>query len=205
LRDVLYRAHTHVLPSLRPARGEGAQSDREVAGGRALAVGGRPARAGARQAPRAAPRLAEAEPRGGGGYPHRDTPAVRIGEPSARIRAAVAVALAVDWIGTAETRVTSYAVTGSPSGIVLNVRSGNVDVVGGGTSAVEVRRTEHLSYGHRAREKRSVSGGILRIDSSCPTVIVGTCSSDYRMTVPDNVPITVHTGDGTVHMAAFRG
>jgi DUF4097 and DUF4098 domain-containing protein YvlB len=101
--------------------------------------------------------------------------------------------------------VTSYAVTGSPTGIVLDVRSGNVDVVGGGTSAVEVRRTEHLSYGHHSRERRSVGGGMLRIDSSCPTVIVGTCSSDYRLTVPDNVPITVRTDDGTVHMAAFRG
>jgi hypothetical protein len=124
---------------------------------------------------------------------------------SAIVLGAVALALAVDWITTAETRVTSYAVTGSPSGIVLDVKDGNVDLVGGGTNAVEVRRTEHLSYGHRSTEQRSVSGGVLRIGSSCPTVIVGSCSADYRLTVPDNVRITVHTDDGAVHLAAFRG
>jgi len=78
-------------------------------------------------------------------------------------------------------------------------------VLGGGTSAVEVRRTEHLSFDHRSRESRSISGGMLRIKSACPHVIVGTCSADYRLTVPDNVPITVHTSDGDVHLAAFRG
>lgn len=124
---------------------------------------------------------------------------------SALILTAVAIALAVDWLVTAETRVTTYAVTGSPSGIVLNVHSGNVELLGGGTSAVEVRRTEHLSYDHHSTERRSLTGGILDIESSCPTVIVGRCSADYRITVPDNVPITVHTGDGAVHLAAFRG
>jgi Toastrack DUF4097 len=124
---------------------------------------------------------------------------------SALVLAAVIVALGVEWIATAETRVTAYSVTGSPSRIVLDVHSGNVEVLGGGTSAVEVRRTEHLSFGHRSREKRSIGGGVLAIDSSCPAVIVGTCSSDYRLTVPDNVPITVRTSDGAVHLAAFRG
>jgi hypothetical protein len=117
----------------------------------------------------------------------------------------VIVALAVDWLATAKTRVTTYAVTGSPVRIDVNVRSGNVEVLGGGTSAVEVRRTEHLSFDHRSRETRSIAGGVLTIDSSCPTVIVGKCSADYRLTVPDNVPIAVRTGDGAVHLAAFRG
>jgi hypothetical protein len=124
---------------------------------------------------------------------------------STLVLVAVIVALAVDWFATAETRVTTYAVTGSPSRIELNVRSGNVEVLGGGTSAVEVRRTEHLSFDHRSRERRVLAGGVLDIDSSCPTVIVGKCSADYRLTVPDNVPITVHTGEGDVHLAAFRG
>ena len=124
---------------------------------------------------------------------------------STLVLVAVIVALAVDWIASAQTRVTTYAVTGSPSRINLNVRSGNVEVLGGGTSAVEVRRTEHLSFDHRSRERRGIAGGVLDIESSCPTVIVGKCSADYRLTVPDNVPITVHTGDGAVHLAAFRG
>jgi hypothetical protein len=124
---------------------------------------------------------------------------------SALVLGAVLIALAVQWIATSHKRVTSYAVTGSPSGVVLDVRSGNVEVLGGAASAVEVRRTEHLSFEHRSRERRSVTGGVLRIRSSCPTVIVGTCSADYRLTVPDNVPITVNTGDGAIHLAAFRG
>jgi DUF4097 and DUF4098 domain-containing protein YvlB len=124
---------------------------------------------------------------------------------SVLVLVAVVLALAIDWLVSSETRVTTYAVTGSPSRIVLNVRSGDVEVLGGGTSAVEVRRTEHLSYGHRSRERRAVSAGVLDIESSCPTVIVGNCSADYRLTVPDNVPIAVHTGDGSVHLAAFRG
>lgn len=125
---------------------------------------------------------------------------------SALVLVAVIGFVAVQWIATSETRVTSYAVTGAPSGLVLNVGSGNVEVLGGATSAVEVRRTEHLSFDHRSRERRAVSpGGILNVDSSCPTVIVGTCSADYRVTVPDNVPITVRTSDGSVHLAAFRG
>jgi Putative adhesin len=117
----------------------------------------------------------------------------------------VLVALAVEWISSSETRVTTYAVTGSPTGIVLHVHSGNVDVLAGANRAVEVRRTEHLSFGHKSRETRSVSGGTLSIDSACPTLIVGTCSADYRLTVPDNVPITVRTDGGAVHLAAFRG
>jgi hypothetical protein len=124
---------------------------------------------------------------------------------SVLVLVAVAIFLAVDWIATAETRVTTYAVTGSPTRIVLDAHSGNVDLLGGGTSAVEVRRTEHLSYGHRAKERRSITRGVLRIDSTCPTVIVGRCSADYRLTVPDNVPITVQTDEGEVHLAAFRG
>lgn len=117
----------------------------------------------------------------------------------------VFVALAVEWIASSETRVTSYKVTGSPAGIVLNVHSGKVDVLTGSSGAVDVRRTEHLSFDHKSRETRSVSGGVLNIDSACPTLIVGTCSADYRVTVPDNVPITVRTGDGAVNLAAFRG
>jgi hypothetical protein len=124
---------------------------------------------------------------------------------SGLLLAAVIVALAVEWISTLETRVTSYAVTGSPAGIVLTVHSGDVDVLTGGASGVKVKRTEHVSFGHHSRETRSVAGGTLSINSSCPTVIVGNCSADYRITVPDNVPVTVRTDDGAVHLAAFRG
>jgi hypothetical protein len=118
---------------------------------------------------------------------------------------AALLALAVSWIASAETRVSTYSVTGSLTGVQLDVRSGNVEVIGGGSAAVEVRRTERFSYGHSSDERRSVAGGVLQVSSSCPSVVLGSCSADYRLTVPDNVPVTIRTGDGDIHLAGFRG
>jgi hypothetical protein len=101
--------------------------------------------------------------------------------------------------------VSTYGVTGSLNAIQLDVRSGNVDVLGGGSAAVEVRRTDHFSYGHPSTERRSIAGGVLHVSSSCPSVVIGHCSANYRLTVPDNVPVTVHTGDGDVRLASYRG
>src|SRR5437763_3320469 len=116
-----------------------------------------------------------------------------------------ALTVAVSWISTDTTEVRTYGVTGSLNGIQLNIRSGNVEVLGGGSAAVEVRRTDHYSYGHHSREHRSIAGGVLHVTSSCPSVVVGHCSADYRLTVPDNVPVTVRTGDGDVRLASYRG
>jgi hypothetical protein len=115
------------------------------------------------------------------------------------------LAAAIGWIASEETRVSTYNVTGSLNGIQLNIRSGNVEVLGGGSAAVEVRRTDHFAFGHHSTEKRSIAGGVLRVTSSCPSVVLGHCSADYRLTVPDNVPVTVHTGQGDVHLASYRG
>ena len=115
------------------------------------------------------------------------------------------IALAAGWIATSTTRISTYAVTGSLSGIQLNVRSGNVEVVGGGSGPVLVRRTDRFAFGHHSTETRSVAGGALAIASRCPPVEVGKCSADYRITVPDNVPVNVKTGDGSIHLAVYRG
>ena len=35
--------------------------------------------------------------------------------------------------------------------------------------------------------------------------MVGSCTSDYRVAVPANVPVVIRSSDGDVHIAAFRG
>jgi hypothetical protein len=116
-----------------------------------------------------------------------------------------ALTAAISWIVTERTEVRTYGVTGSLNAIQLNIRSGNVEVLGGGSSAVEVRRTDHFSFGHGSRETRSIQGGVLHVNSSCPSVVLGNCSANYRLTVPDNVPVTVKTGEGNVRLASYRG
>src|SRR2546421_9766091 len=73
--------------------------------------------------------------------------------------AAVIVALAIEWVATLETRVTSYAVTGSPAGIVLTVHSGDVDVLTGGASGGRVQRPQPGRLAHHAHAPRPRAGG----------------------------------------------
>ena len=50
-----------------------------------------------------------------------------------------------------------------------------------------------------------MSGGTLRLRSRCPAALVGSCSSAYRLRVPDNVPVTVRTTSGDVVSTGYRG
>jgi DUF4097 and DUF4098 domain-containing protein YvlB len=50
-----------------------------------------------------------------------------------------------------------------------------------------------------------VTAGQLRIHSRCPTTVPSSCSVRYRVVVPDNVPIDVRTGAGTVRLRSYRG
>jgi DUF4097 and DUF4098 domain-containing protein YvlB len=115
------------------------------------------------------------------------------------------VALAVSWLATKETRISSYAVRGQLARVELDVRSGNIEIADAGGSNVQVRRTDRFAYGRSSVERRNLSSGVLRINSRCPSVVVGSCSADYRVAVPDNVPVVVRTSDGDVHVDAFRG
>lgn len=124
---------------------------------------------------------------------------------SAAALALALVAVAISWAASQETRIASYAVRGDLARVELDVRSGRVEIADAGGAAVQVRRTDRFAYGHSSEEHRSVSGGLLRIQSRCPSVVVGSCSADYRVAVPENVPVSVRTGDGDVHVAAFRG
>jgi hypothetical protein len=115
-----------------------------------------------------------------------------------------AAALLVWWAASRQTRVTTYHVVGDLSAITLDVGAADVEIDGGATGAVEVRRTDGFAFGHPARERRSVSGDRVTIASRCPDQLLGACHSAYRVSVPDNVGVTVRTTSGTVLIAGLR-
>jgi hypothetical protein len=116
------------------------------------------------------------------------------------------VALAVWWALTSERRVATYAVQGTVNAIFLDLGAADADVVGGGNRAsVEVRRTDEFAFGRRAIARRDAAGGILRLISRCPHAVLGACEASYRLTVPDNVPVTVRTSTGNVRFAGYQG
>ncbi|MGZ4383160.1 MAG: DUF4097 family beta strand repeat-containing protein [Gaiellaceae bacterium] len=90
--------------------------------------------------------------------------------------------------------------------VELNVERGNVTVLGGGNpSPVVLRHHDHSAFGHGPIQLRTVRDGVLSVSSSCPTVLLGSCSSDYQLIVPDNVPVTVRAGDGGITLDAYHG
>ena len=70
---------------------------------------------------------------------------------------------------------------------------------------VGVRRTVRVAFGQTVDVGREISAGRMRIRSRCPASVLGTCSASYRLTVPNNVAVTVRTGSGDVRLRGFRG
>ena len=116
---------------------------------------------------------------------------------------AVAVLLAIWWAATRETRTTTYRVLGDLAGIRLDLGDADVEI-DGGAAAVEVRRIDRFAYGAPSEEDRDVDGGTLSIRSRCPDQVLGSCRASYRLTVPDNVPLEIQTGSGSVRVAGVR-
>jgi len=136
----------------------------------------------------------------------RPSPWSTVVAASAAIVVGTAVVIAVWWAATREERVSSYAVSGSLNGVTLDLGDADADIIGGGERpGVRVRRTDHSAFGRRAVAQRDVSGGVLRIRSRCPSSVLGSCSASYRLTVPDNVPVTVRTGAGDVRFDRYQG
>jgi hypothetical protein len=108
------------------------------------------------------------------------------------------------WVASSETRIVTYRVVGTPSAIELFITAADVDIVGG-AGAVEVRRTDRFAFGRGPDERRVVRDGVLRIRSSCPDTVLGTCSSAYRIAVPDNVQVTIGTSSGRVAVDGLNG
>jgi hypothetical protein len=117
-----------------------------------------------------------------------------------------ALALAVGALASTRERLVSYPVTGALRGVAFDLGDGAIVIVGGGRrDAVTVERTERFAFGHGAKTTRSVVDGVFRVRSRCPTSLLGKCKIAYRVTVPDNLPVEVRTGSGSVQMRGYRG
>ncbi len=124
---------------------------------------------------------------------------------SIAVVAVLAVGLAADWLISARTRTLHYAAPAPVNRIELDLAGGNAVIVGGRGDGVSVERTDRYAFGHPAVERRSLSGGVLKVSSRCPRIIVGSCSASYRLTVPDDIAVAVRTGAGRVRLDGFRG
>jgi hypothetical protein len=125
---------------------------------------------------------------------------------SALLVVGAAVALLVATVASSRERAVRFAVSGSLSGVSLDVGDADVEIAGGGRRAVlEVQRTDRFAFGHDAVVRRSVAMGELRLRSRCPKAVPHTCSSRFRLVVPDNVPVDVRTSGGTVRLRGYRG
>jgi hypothetical protein len=117
-----------------------------------------------------------------------------------------ALVMAVWWAATTEQRTGTYVVRGTVSGVTLDIGDADLDIIGGGTqAALQVSRTDRFAFGHPAEARRIVRGGTLRLRSRCPAALIGSCSSSYRLRIPDNVPVTVRTTSGDVASSGYRG
>lgn len=124
---------------------------------------------------------------------------------SAAIVALVVLITTVGWLASDHHRTRTYSYSGPLTRVDLRLSSARVSIVGSSTSTIEVRRSDDYAFGHVARETRSVDGGVLRISSSCPRVVVGSCSASYELAVPETVAVTVATTSGDIHLTGFRG
>jgi hypothetical protein len=124
---------------------------------------------------------------------------------SVTVLAAAGVLLGALWFSSMKTTTVSTHVPGSVLGIELHVQSGDVTIVGGSRSGVAISHSDRSAFGHGARERRSLRDGIAQISSTCPQLVLGSCASDYRIDVPDNVPLSIRVENGTVHLAGYHG
>jgi hypothetical protein len=127
----------------------------------------------------------------------------RLVAASAFVLAVCAIALAIVWLATRETRTTSYRVLGDLAGIRLDVGDADVEIDGGAT-AVEVRRVDRFAFGKPTIERHNVDGGTLNVVSRCPDQVLGSCNAVFRITIPDNVPVRIETAGGAVRLSGVR-
>ena len=117
-----------------------------------------------------------------------------------------AVALAVGAFASSEPRVVIYPVKGAVAGVTLDVGDGDVTVIGGGRrDSVEVQRSERYSFGHRPEVEPRVEGATFRVRARCPATLLGPCTVDHRVVVPDNVALDIRTSGGRVSLRGYRG
>ena len=124
---------------------------------------------------------------------------------SAVIVVAVVLTTGVGWLATLRSQSSRYSVSAPVRRVELAMSSGQALIMGTQSSTLQVRRTEQSSFGHGAREQRSLNDGILRISSRCPKIVLGSCSASYELAVPETVAVSVRTTDGDILLTGFRG
>ncbi|MCW3001275.1 MAG: hypothetical protein JWQ20_573 [Conexibacter sp.] len=120
--------------------------------------------------------------------------------------AGAAVALGVWSLTSSEERRVAYVVRGTITGMTLDLDDADVVVEGGGSrTSVAVEHIDRFGFGHAPVAQRTISGGVFTVRSRCPTTVLHGCSGSYRVVVPDNLPLTVRTGEGAVRLRGYRG
>ena len=124
---------------------------------------------------------------------------------SAVIVALLALALGIGWLASMNSRTTTYSFGIPLNSVDVRLSSGTAVIIGTGSAMIRVRRTDHYAFGHSTRERRSLQNGTLRLTSSCPRIVVGSCSASYEIAVPETVKVNVQTTTGDVRLSGFRG
>jgi hypothetical protein len=119
--------------------------------------------------------------------------------------AAAAALMAGLWLATSGTRSTSYDFAGPLLGVEIVVGHGDVEILGGGRSNVHVRRTDRFAFDHAPKEQLALEDGVLKVGSECASLVIGTCSADYALAIPDNVALTIRAAQGDVRLLGYRG
>jgi hypothetical protein len=117
-----------------------------------------------------------------------------------------AVALAIGALASTREYRRSYPVLGAVESLRFDLADGDIVVVGGGQrDSVQVDRTERYAFGHGPQTTRRAAGAAFAVRSRCPTSLLGPCAVAYRVVVPDNVGLDIHTTTGSVSLRGYRG
>lgn len=136
----------------------------------------------------------------------RLSPWGRLVTGSAVLLVAALAALAIMRVAGDNERRVAFDVVGKAAGVRLDVADADVEIVGGGRRpSLTVTRTERYGFDHEPHVVRSARDGIVTLRARCPKALLHRCSTEYRLLVPDNVPLTVRTSTGTVRFTAYRG
>lgn len=136
----------------------------------------------------------------------RLSPWGRVVSASALVVVGCLVALAAWGLASTRTRVVSFDVRGTLEGVVLDLGDARVEVIRGtDANQVTVQRTERYAFGRAGRISRGVRDGVLNVRSRCPVTVLHTCSTAYRVSVPDNVPVDVRATSGAVRLSDYHG
>jgi len=115
---------------------------------------------------------------------------------------AAAVFGAFSMVGTfahaSERHVASYQWNG---GAITLRTTGSVTVEAGTGTQIGVVYTEHYQL-KKPTVTASTSGGGLQLAATCPGGILGNnCQTNYVLTVPATAALSVHSGDGYIHVS----